>query len=157
MSEMLKIGELAKRSGVTTKTIRYYELLGLLPDPQRTDSGYRLYGEADVERLVFIRRAKELGFSLSDIKEVLEIHDARHPPCVRVLAILERKIKEIDRLVRELKEFQGELVSLREESVARVEQGAEGASICGIVERGIHAKGQQALTWLESQRKGGGL
>ena len=60
--QTLKIGALAKLSGATTKTIRYYELLGLLPKPERTDSGYRLYDEKDVERLSFIRKAKNLGF-----------------------------------------------------------------------------------------------
>ena len=153
MTGTLKIGEMAKRSEVTTKTIRYYELLGLLHAPERTESGYRLYNDNDVERLVFIRKAKSLGFSLSDIGETLAIADAHSPPCVHVLALLDRKIQEIDQLVRELKEFQQELTRLREESSTRLEQAQEQGSICGIVERGIHAKGQAALTWLESQRK----
>ena len=63
MSRMLKIGELAKLSGTTTKTIRYYELLGLLHEPERTDSGYRLYEEKDVERLTFIRKATSWSIS----------------------------------------------------------------------------------------------
>jgi DNA-binding transcriptional MerR regulator len=82
---MLKIGDLAKLSGATTKTIRYYELLGLLPEPQRTDSGYRLYDEKDVERLVFIRKAKGLGFSLTEIKETLALYDSKQDPCIHVL------------------------------------------------------------------------
>ncbi len=151
MDGTLKIGELATRSDVGTKTIRYYELLGLLRDPERTDSGYRLYGQTDVERVVFIKKAKELGFSLSDTKEILEVHDAGDSPCVHVLAILDRKIHEIDSLVQELRGFQGELVRLRDESAARAEHGAEGA-ICGIVERGVHEKGEVALTWLESRQ-----
>ncbi len=69
MSGRLKIGELAKRSGTTTKTVRYYELLGLLHEPERTESGYRLYDDKDVERLTFIRKAKSLGFSLTEIGE----------------------------------------------------------------------------------------
>ena len=69
MNRTLKIGQLAKKSGVTTKTIRYYELIGLIHETDRTDSGYRLYDEKDVERLIFIRKAKGLGFSLSDIGE----------------------------------------------------------------------------------------
>ena len=150
MSGTLKIGDLAARSGVSTKTIRYYELLGLVRDPERTDSGYRLYGDADVERLVFIKKAKELGFSLSDTKEILEVQDAGDSPCMHVLAILDRKILEIDSLVQELREFQEGLVQLRDESAARAEHGAEGA-ICGIVERGIHDKGVAALAWLEGR------
>ena len=153
MEATLKIGELAKRCGVTAKTIRYYELLGLLHEPVRTYSGYRLYEEKVVERLIFIKKAKGLGFSLTDIGETLALYDTQQAPCVHVLAIVDQKIHEIDQLVNELKEFQDELTQLREESASRVTQGAEESSICGIVERGIHAKGQEALTWLESQRK----
>ena len=152
MTGKLKIGELAKRSGATTKTIRYYELLGLLHEPERTESGYRMYEEKDVERLIFIKKAKSLGFSLTDIGETLAIADSQSPPCVHVLALLDRKIQEIDRLVNELKELQGELAQLREESLSRVEQGGQ---ICGIVERGVHKQGEVALTWLESVSKRG--
>ena len=105
MTGKLKIGELAKKSGATTKTIRYYELLGLLPEPERTESGYRMYEEKDVERLIFIKKAKGLGFSLTDIGETLAIADSQSPPCVHVLALLDRKIQEIDGLVSELKEL----------------------------------------------------
>ncbi len=149
MGGRLKIGELAKRSGATTKTIRYYELLGLLHEPERTESGYRLYDEQDVERLTFIRKAKGLGFSLTEIGETLTLFDSQQAPCVHVLALLDRKILKIDRLVSELKELQQELARLRAESAARAEQSGH---ICGIVERGIHAKAQAALTWIESQR-----
>ncbi len=152
MSGTLKIGQLAKKSGVTTKTIRYYELIGLLHETDRTDSGYRLYDEKDVERLIFIKKAKHLGFSLSDIGETLTLYDAQQTPCVHVLALLDRKVHEIDRLRSELKELQQELMRLREESAARVEQGG---GICGIVERGIHSRGEVALTWLEGVRKRG--
>ena len=134
-------------------TIRYYELLGLLPEPERTESGYRMYEEKDVERLVFIKKAKGLGFSLTDIGETLAIADSQSPPCVHVLALLDRKIQEIDGLVSELKELQQELVRLRDESSARIEQGGQ---ICGIVERGVHKQGEVALTWLESVGKRGG-
>ncbi len=64
----LRIGELAERAGTSTDTIRYYERMGLLQSPERTASGYRLYTDADLGRLLFIRRAKRLGFSLGDIK-----------------------------------------------------------------------------------------
>ncbi len=149
MSGRLKIGELAKRSGATTKTVRYYELLGLLHEPERTESGYRLYDEEDVERLTFIRKAKSLGFSLTEIGETLTLFDSKQAPCIHVLALLDRKILEIDRLVSDLKELQRELTRLREESAAPAEQSGPN---CGGVERGIHAKGQAALTWIESRR-----
>ncbi len=129
MSGTMKIGELAKRSGTTTKTIRYYELLGLLHEPERTDSGYRLYEEQDVERLTFIRKAKSLDFSLTDIGETLTLYDSQQAPCIHVLALLDKKIEEIDHLVGELQELQQELQRLREESEPRVERCADGSSI----------------------------
>ena len=95
MSATLKIGELAKRSGVTTKTVRYYELLGLLPEPERTDSGYRLYDEKDVERLVFIRKANALGFSLTDVAATLAVADSHGAPCIHVLALVDQQIEQI--------------------------------------------------------------
>ena len=151
---MLKIGELAKLSGTTTKAIRYYELLGLLPKPERTDSGYRLYEEQDVERLTFIRKAKSLGFSLTDIGETLTLYDSQQAPCIHVLALLDRKIQEINQLVGELKELQEELLRLREESEPRVERCADGSSICEIIEQETHGKGQVALAWLEGRHMG---
>ena len=152
MSRALKIGELAKRSGATTKTIRYYELLGLLHEPERTDSGYRLYDEKDVERLTFIRKAKSLGFSLTDLGETLTLYDSQQAPCVHVLALLDRKIQEIDQLMGELQELQQELQRLQEESAPRVKRDADGSPICGIIEQDIHAKGQAALIWLEGRQ-----
>ena len=147
MRSTLKIGELARQSEVTTKTVRYYELRGLLHEPERTDSGYRLYDERDVERLVFIRKAKELGFSLADISEILVITDAEGLPCIHVLALLDRKIEEITLLVEQLNDFQQELGRLREESAAQGE--AEEGAVCAIIDRGLHAKGEAAVAWLK--------
>ena len=152
MKEGLKIGEAAQGTGLTTKTIRYYELLGLLKAPQRTYSGYRIYDQKDVDRLTFIKKAKNLGFSLEDIREILAIHDVQGSPCVHVLALLDRKIEEVRLWVKRLQGFQRELKELRR----RVEVqtgGGPGESICSIVDEGAHIKGQQALTWLESRRK----
>jgi len=108
-----------------------------------------------VERLIFIRKAKNLGFSLSDVGDTLALYDTRQAPCVHVLALLDRKIQEIDRLMGELKELQQELMRLREESAARVEQDAQEGTICAIVDRGVHTRGEVALSWLESVRKRG--
>ena len=65
----MQIGELAKRSAVTVQTVRFYERLRLLPEPQRKDSGYRVYSEPDLKRLLFVRQAKSLGFSLDEIRD----------------------------------------------------------------------------------------
>lgn len=89
------IGELASRTGVNTKTIRYYEGIGLLPPAARTPSGYRQYGEEDVDRLEFIRNAKALGVALEEIKEVLAFRARGDSPCPYVVKLLDAKVTEI--------------------------------------------------------------
>ncbi len=154
MNKGMKIGEIAKATGLTTKTIRYYELNRLVEEPERTESGYRIYRQEDVERLEFVKKAKRLGLSLEEIRDILQLHAQRQAPCVHVLALLDRKLDQLDDIMREMDEFRQELMRLRVESQVRLEQLPEDARICGIIERGIHGKGQVALTWLEGRRKG---
>ncbi len=151
---MMKIGELANATGLTTKTIRYYELNRLLEVPRRTDSGYRLYDSEDVERLEFIKKAKSLGLSLEEIRDILILHEQRQAPCVHVLALLDRKLEQVDNMISELDEFRRDLLRLRMESQVRLEQLPEESRICGIIERGIHRKGEVALTLLEDAARG---
>lgn len=109
----MKIGELADRVGVNLRTIRFYEDKGLLPEPSRRPSGYRDYGEEDVTRLLFIRRAQRLGFALSEIAEILSCRegDGRSPDEVR--SVLDRHLTGIDRRLCELAELRAELMALR--------------------------------------------
>ena len=153
MNKNMKIGELAKATGLTTKTIRHYELHRLLEDPERTESGYRIYGEADVERLEFVKKAKRLGLSLEEIRDILILHEQRLSPCVHVLAVLDRKLEQVDDMISELDEFRRELLRLRMESEVRLEQLPEESRICGIIEHGIHGKGLAALTLTEGRRE----
>jgi len=88
----VKIGQLAREAGVTTKAVRFYELQGLLPAPSRTPTGYRIYGESDTERLSFILKAKRLGLSLEEIKGILQLHDYKEPTCVYVRSLLDSKL-----------------------------------------------------------------
>lgn len=149
----LKIGQAASATGLSTKTIRYYEMLGLLRKPARTYSGYRTYHESDLERLRFIKKAKGLGLSLTEIKDILFLHDQEQRPCVHVLALLDRKLAEIDTVLGELQSFRADLAWLREESAKRSESTTGNANICGIIEKGIHLKGEQALAWLQNRHK----
>ena len=153
----MKIGELARTVGVTPITIRYYESMGLLPRPGRTSSNYRVYGAEHVERLQFIRKAKRLGLSLEEIKGILYLHDRQEAPCVHVLALLDQKVEQVNGILKELRIFRRELVRLKEEYQARLDQLPEDARICSIIERGIHTKGQVALAWLEGRDKAKGL
>ena len=103
------IGDVAKRVGLNAKTIRYYEELGLLSEPNRTESGYRVYSDADEERLRFIKGAKALGLSLAEIKEIVGIWGAGTAPCTHVAQLLTDKLAELDRRIAELVSFRDAL------------------------------------------------
>ncbi len=149
--DKMKIGELARVTCLTVKSIRYYELLQLLAEAPRTESGYRIYGQEAVERLQFIKKAKRLGLSLDEIKDILELHESQQAPCVHVLALLERKIADVDGIIEDLQSFRQDLAGLRAESVKQFENLPEGTAVCGIIERSIHHKGELALAWLEGR------
>lgn len=111
-TESMKIGELANRAGVHIQTIRYYERRGLLPEPERRPSGYREYGSATLERLYFIRRAQELGFTLAEIGELLALRLDPRTPAAAVKARAEAKIADIDRKLHDLERIKHALVHL---------------------------------------------
>src|SRR4030067_939439 len=98
----MEIRELAVFTGVPAKTIRYYESIGVLPPPERKSNSYRLFREADVERVKLVAGARSLGFSLDDIAEIMGLRDRREAPCRVVLDLLEQKAGEIAPPTREL-------------------------------------------------------
>src|SRR6266436_2063697 len=110
----MKIGEVADRGGVNLQTIRYYEREGLLPEPPRLQSGYRMFPEDTVRRIHFIKRAQELGFTLAEIKELLalRIDQKRNRAEVRTLA--QAKIVDIEEKLRTLKKMKRVLSDLTE-------------------------------------------
>ena len=146
----MKIGDLARAVGTTVKTIRFYEDAGLIPAAPRTESGYRIYEKADVERLEFIRSAKRLGMSLEEIRGVLQLHDLNEPTCVHVRALLDDKIARIELALKELRDFRRELASLRDKAGDLEDCCPTGGNICGIVERSEVTLDEASLTWLGS-------
>lgn len=109
------IRELAQKTGVSAKTIRYYESIGLLPHPKRAANNYRQYAPADVERLRFIVSVRRLGFSLHDISEILAARDKGIAPCQRVLDTIAQRLKEIDRRIADLLTLRDSLRQLHTE------------------------------------------
>jgi MerR family mercuric resistance operon transcriptional regulator len=105
----VKIGELAKQAGVSVQTIRFYERRGLLPEPPRRESGYRIYSSEDLHRLRFIRQAKGLGFSLEEIREILRMRAQGACPCGQVVNLAERHLGEVRQTIRRLAAFESEL------------------------------------------------
>ena len=108
-SDAFPIGVLSRQSQVNIETVRYYERVGLLPKPARSRGGYRLYQPNDVERLNFIRRARDLGFSLDEVRRLLDLADRKSRSCRRVhdiavdhLAEVRSKIADLQRMARVL-------------------------------------------------------
>ena len=135
------IGELAKELHINPKTIRYYEEVGLLSKPRRSESGYRLYSEHEIERLRLVTRAKLLGLSLAEIKELVEYAvDGRCNALEqRLLSLVETKLGEIDQKMRDLATFREELMrykldlSNRLSSVCREEHTLSVSSSCSCI------------------------
>ncbi|SRR5579883_2986 len=107
---LLKIGEIAHRSGLPVKTIRYYEEIGLLaPTVARSETGYRLFDDRVLNRLAFIKRAQSLGLSLNEIKAILSVHDNGELPCCEVKQHLQDKVTLIRQQIHDLETLQSEL------------------------------------------------
>ena len=106
---MLAIGRLAKGTGTKVQTIRYYEQIGLMPEPGRTEGGQRRYGDAELDRLSFIRHARQLGFSLEAIRELLDLSDQPGRPCREADAIARRQLKQVEQRIARLEALRIEL------------------------------------------------
>ena len=109
-----QIGQVAKSAGVTVETIRFYERQALIPEPRRTESGYRLYTSETIRRVRFIQRAKELGFSLKDIHALLMLRNKRGAACAEVSAQALQKIVEVEQKIADLKRIRRTLTGLVE-------------------------------------------
>ena len=125
----MKIGELAASTDTGIETIRYYEREGLLPEPARTESNYRSYGEEHVGRLRFIRRARGLDMSLDEVRVLLRFKDSPHENCGDVNAVLDEHIEHVSRRIKELRALEKELKGLRA-LCSDVREAKE----CGILE-----------------------
>jgi Hg(II)-responsive transcriptional regulator len=108
----MKIGELAQRAGVGIDTVRYYEKEGLLPKAQRLASGYRVYDEQDVRRLHFVKRAKALGFTLPEIRELLALSDHRDDDMAAMKAAATEKLADVQAKIAELNRIREGLETL---------------------------------------------
>ncbi len=107
-----RIGDLARATGTRIETIRWYEKQGLLPPPLRTASNYRIYGDAALARLSFIRRARDLGFSLDTVRALLALSENRESDCATVDVLAAAHLVEIDRKIEDLVKLRRELSGL---------------------------------------------
>jgi DNA-binding transcriptional MerR regulator len=133
MRERYLIGRAAAAAGLTAKTLRYYERLGLLSPAERTPSGYRVYSGSDVRRLGFIVKAKRLGLSLREIREMLGIRDGGQVPCIHVQYLLQRKARDVESRIAELTALRRELQRLARRCAREIKTGGQ-AAVCPHVE-----------------------
>jgi Cu(I)-responsive transcriptional regulator len=112
MTQSLSIGDLAKATETKVETIRYYERIGLLPEPARTSGNYRSYEGSQLARLGFIRRARELGFSIEQVRNLLSLSDQKDRSCAEVDAIAREHLMEVDAKIQSLKGLRRELDAL---------------------------------------------
>lgn len=99
-------GELAKQTGCNIETVRYYEKVGLMPDPPRSSGGHRVYNDAHLKRLIFIRRSRELGFTVDEIRGLLELVDGGNFTCAEIHGLTVDHIKSIQAKIADLKKLE---------------------------------------------------
>lgn len=109
-----RVGEIAKKCDVNKETLRYYERVGLIPGPTRTNVGYRMYPEETVNRLKFIKRMQELGYSLAEIDKLLGVVDKDDNRCMDIYDFVIQKIEEVQKKISDLKKIEQMLFNLKE-------------------------------------------
>lgn len=128
----MQIGELGRRANVPPKTIRYYEEIGILPEPDRSASGYRDYDESAIERLQFIKAGQGVGLTLGEIREIVAFRDRGETPCAHVTDLMNQKVRTLSEHIRGLEQMRGELQRLLERAKS-VPRGGNG-TYCHIIE-----------------------
>ena len=129
----MRIGDLARRSGVTAKTIRYYEDIGLVEAPARTPSGYRDYEPAAIDRLAFIRAAQAIGLTLGEVRSITALRDDGKTPCGHVLDLLRRRADELDRRIAELRSLRSELRRLVDRAEGLDPADCDPSRVCHLI------------------------
>jgi len=130
----LRIGEAAAQAGVEASAIRFYESNGVLPEPERSESGYRLYGEDQVDLIRFVRRARSLEIPLDDIRQIVELRTGGQAPCAVVRTVIAREAATIDARIAELEDLRQEMARLQELAEQIADDWPDGACVCHIVE-----------------------
>ena len=131
--QAMLIGELAGRSGISAKTLRYYESIGVLGTPERTAAGYRDYDDDSLDRLAFIRSAQAAGFTLAEIRDVMALRDRGIAPCTHVAGLIDHKVAAVERQLTDLQTLHGELERLRARARALDPAACEPRTICDVL------------------------
>ncbi len=130
----MRIGKIAAASGVSEKTIRYYEQIGVLDAPERTPGGYRDYGSKAIDKLRFVKAAQAVGLSLGEIREVLAMRDRGETPCEHVVDLIRRRADEIDATIAELQMVRSDLRRLVRRARTLDPTACHAEKICHVIE-----------------------
>ena len=142
----MQIGELAKLTNTSTKTIRFYEDSGLLPPPARSASGYRDYGPEIVDRLRFIHRGQAAGLTLQKVRQILAIHDRGEVPCGHVRQVLSSRLDQVRAQIAELVVLEGHLQGLLDRASRGGPTKHDHSTVCWILESDMDASANVELT-----------
>lgn len=129
----MHIGALAAAAGLTTKTIRFYEQAGLLPEPPRTSAGYRDYPPEAAARLAFIRDSQTAGLTLAEIRSILVIRDSGQPPCLHVTDLIDQHLAQVEQRIAELTQARTALRDLQRRAAATDPADCAQTDICSIL------------------------
>ena len=131
----LKIGELAKQTGLAVGTLRYYSDLGLLLPVYRGDNGYRYYSEDATSQVQFIKKAQAIGFTLEEIKQILDVRDRGEKPCSLVQSLLDNKIEQLEIQIKKMTLFKRELEAYRADWESSSEVELQPQEVCPLISR----------------------
>lgn len=129
----MRIGELAARSGLTTKTLRFYEQAGVLPQPERRHSGYRDYDDDALSRLQFIRAGQAAGLTLAELRQVIAVRENTGPPCGHVTALLDAHLADLDMRIAELESIRAEVRRLRQRADTLDPADCSDNAVCHVI------------------------
>lgn len=134
----MRIGELAEAAGVNTKTVRYYESIGLMPSPDRTPSGYRDYTTDALERLRFIRDSQATGLTLAEIQSILELKDSGTRTCHHTQTLLDDHLTDLDAQIRRLQSAREEILALAARAARLDPSDCTDPNRCQVIEDERH-------------------
>ena len=129
----MRIGELARRSGLAPSAVRYYEQVGLMPAAHRNRARYRVYAADAVDRLDFIRAAQAVGLTLAEVRQILGVRDAGEPPCRVVIDLVEHRHAEVKSKIAELRRLEQDLATVRARATTLNPRDCDPSGICHVI------------------------
>ena len=142
MLNIVRISVLARQAGVTAKTLRYYERIGVIPAPPRSPSGYRDYRPDVIDGLGFIRAGQAVGLSLGEIRQVVALRDRGETPCDHVYRLLQRRTAELDERIKELQTLRRDLQALTKRARRLDPADCDPRGVCHLVQSSVDGSGR---------------